>query len=138
MMTVEKADAGRYGGRGDMQNAEAKGIEGGQGVGGGRGRSRSGRGSGLQEMGQGQLVLRMGKHLANFSCPLELIEEGQGSGERVERRASPLAVTNLGTDVLYPGGRLGEALACFQQVLSLLALLGAKVRILTLRRRWMR
>jgi hypothetical protein len=136
MMTVDKADAGRYGGRGDMQNAEAKGVEGGQGGVGGGGRSRSGRG--LQEMGQGQLVLRMGKHLANFSCPLELIEEGQGSGERVQRRASPLAVTNLGTDVLYPGGRLGEALACFQQVLSLLALLGAKVRILTLRRRWMR
>jgi hypothetical protein len=109
-----------------MQKAEANGVAGWEGGGGGGGRSRSGRGSGLLEMGQGELVLRMGKHLANFSCPLELIEEGQGSGERVQRRASPLAVTNLGTDVLYPGGRLGEALACFQQVLSLLALLVQK------------
>jgi hypothetical protein len=125
-MTVETADAGRYGGRGGMQKAEANGVAGWEGGGGGGGRSRSGRGSGLLEMGQGELVLRMGKHLANFSCPLELIEEGQGSGERVQRRASPLAVTNLGTDVLYPGGRLGEALACFQQVLSLLALLVQK------------
>ena len=126
MMTIEKADAGRYGGRGGMQKAEANGVEGGEGGGGWGGSSRSGRGSGLQEMGQGELVLRMGKHLANFSCPLELIKEGQASGERVQRRASPLAVTNLGTDVLYPGGRLGEALACFQQVLTLLALLVQK------------
>jgi len=44
--------------------------------------------------------------MADFTCPVQLLAEDAS-------RLHPMALTNLGTDVLYAEGRIGEALACF-------------------------
>ena len=79
---------------------------------------KGGVAQGKQERGNAgsrrhSLAHRLGEHVANFSCPAELIED-----KKLQR--APMSLTNLGTDVLYPAGRIGEALACFQEAMDVM------------------
>ena len=86
------------------RGARWTGVSGGQDLRTGRGKDAPRRQS---------LAHKLGDHVTNFSCPVVLIEDE-------ELRRAPMSLTNLGTDVLYPEGRIGEALACFQEAVDVM------------------
>ena len=57
-------------------------------------------------MGRQGLEEKLGRHAANFSCPVHLLSGKAKDGASASSLAlHPMALTNLGTDVLYPEGR---------------------------------
>ena len=95
--------------------SDVGGFRGGSASGSGAGRiwSSSWKKRGIDGSRRHSLVHKLGDHVANFSCPAELIED-----RKLQR--APMSLTNLGTDVLYPAGRIGEALACFQEAVDVM------------------